>query len=200
MPDLLNVTAITLTDFSGGRAQAALARPGIRRAQVKSLLSGSFDFNVRRTFPLPRGSDYKGQECRRNLIPGDSVRLGQFQPTRVPDKTTDHLVSELVGASLVRVIATGEYMFPAQALGTELEKRGLNVLIHSTTRSPLRLDGDIVSITEVPDVYEEPVRNYIYNLPENLSEGEIRLLVHEVPTSRTVDEICRRLHARSVRL
>jgi len=198
MPSLVDITAVALTDFSGGRAQTALARPGIRQAQVTALLSGSFEFDVQQTFPLPHASVSEFPECRRHLIPNATARFGRCHATSVPDKLLDGLLPDLADASLVRVIATGEYMFPAQALGWALEEHGLNVLVHSTTRSPLRLDGAIGSITEIPDAYEEPVRYYIYNLPDDPAAGEIRLLVHEVPAGPAIEQICQCLQARSV--
>jgi hypothetical protein len=98
----------------------------------------------------------------------------------------------------IRLIATGEFMYPAQALGMALEQMGATVLVQSTTRSPLLVGGAIEMVIKLEDPYGEGVQNYIYN-PPPATDSELRVVVHEMERNAEIAQICHQLQAINLR-
>lgn len=75
--------------------------------------------------------------------------------------------SAFCGVERVVVLGTEECMYPALVLGRALEKRGLSVQCHATTRSPIgicnQLGYPITSGTKLNSFYAERRNTYIYN-------------------------------------
>jgi hypothetical protein len=88
-------------------------------------------------------------------------------------------------------------MHAAYVLATQLESRGLNTLVQSTTRSPILVGNGITSKLEVPDLYMEGVPNFLYNVVrEHFSEV---LICHEQDVSSATKLLAKNLNARCVR-
>jgi hypothetical protein len=67
-------------------------------------------------------------------------------------------------------------------LGRELETKGFNVKVQSTTRSPIHQGNDIAVVCQFEDNYEDVIPNFIYNLnPDDYREI---ILCHETPLGK----------------
>lgn len=68
----------------------------------------------------------------------------------------------------VCVVGTEEFMFPALVVGSYLENFGLDVVSHSTTRSPIEVSSDAKYPLKVryslPSVYDTNRGTFIYNI------------------------------------
>jgi len=64
----------------------------------------------------------------------------------------------------VLLLGTGEFMHPSFLLGLYLEENGIEVYVQSTTRSPVKVDGDIRTKISYKDNYHENIDNFLYNV------------------------------------
>jgi hypothetical protein len=64
----------------------------------------------------------------------------------------------------VLVLGTAEFMYPPFLLAHYLEKNGINTYYQATTRSPINIDGAIVSKLSFKDNYFENIDNFLYNV------------------------------------
>lgn len=68
-------------------------------------------------------------------------------------------------------------MHGAFVLGLALERRGCDVFVQATTRSPILEWGAITAKMDVPDTYGEGLANYLYNVSPG--QYEHVLVCHE---------------------
>ena len=70
----------------------------------------------------------------------------------------------------VLVLGTEEFMYPAIYIGAELQNRGVDVLCHATTRSPIAVSTDknypLHKRNELSSVYDPARTTYIYELEQ----------------------------------
>lgn len=87
------------------------------------------------------------------------------------DEYGDNIINKINFNDLkeVLILGTEEFMYPTIVLGNKIkEKYGINVYIHSTTRSPISISDDINypihNGYELRSAYDEDRETFIYNL------------------------------------
>ena len=85
-------------------------------------------------------------------------------------------------------------MHASTLLGAALEARGLDVVVQSTTRSPILTWGAVEHALTFPDNYGEGIPNFIYNV----APGQYQhvLVCHETPAGAALHDFARTLNAR----
>lgn len=164
VPSVERVHLGCITDFMGFERRGELSSRFGVPTDIGALLSGSycFDFNGDGTATQPIAQRLGNNEVR--LKDNGLGRLGRVDQIAVPIEVTMRLHASRTSDAPTLVLGTGEFMHPAFVLGRELQKMGGQVLIQSTTRSPIREWGNITSTRYFPDNYGEGVNNYIYGL------------------------------------
>jgi hypothetical protein len=125
--------------------------------------------------------------CKKHLLawPG---RLGMTAPISWQPSTIERLLPFLNNPTNdtrpVLVLGTGECNAPAVMLARDLELRGLNVKVQSTTRSPIHPGNTIAAVCEFIDNYEDGIPNFLYNL--DLSAYRQIILCHETPLNEAI--------------
>jgi hypothetical protein len=92
------------------------------------------------------------------------------------------------------VLGTGEFMHPSTLLGAALERLGVDVVVQSTTRSPILTWGAIGHALGLPDNYGEGIPNFIYNVAPG--QYDHVLVCHETPAGEALPGFARLLNAR----
>ncbi|MGQ0698687.1 MAG: phosphoribosyltransferase domain-containing protein [Panacagrimonas sp.] len=203
-PQLRRVQLLCLTDFSAGRARAAVAAvPGVESCESGSLLSGDFEFQRNPAFSAPPAESAMGSApCRRGHVSGYSARLGLDRTPVVPPALGEKLARESGRKCLV--VGTGEFMHGAFLLARTLEQHGVEAYVQSTTRSPILVGQDIACAERVPDPYGEGIPNFLYNYRRVQHNGQHNgdydrvWLVHETPRDEVVSQLCGILDAQPV--
>jgi phosphomannomutase len=105
----------------------------------------------------------------------------------------DHLVEMVDSPEPARylVLGSGEFTYPPFRIAEELERRGHDVVVQSTTRSPVHVGGAIASAIEFSDNYGTGVKNYLYN--QTKESGRIVVACHETPEGSMCPELDRQL-------
>lgn len=176
LPSIEAVVAATLTDWSLGHDW--MARLG-RSAQTVSLLSGTL------TWTEPKASqpsDHRHFHTSARALGTITShrnfgRLGRADIARECDALTSTL--RLPPASRVRVVGTGEFTYPPFRVAEVLEADGHDVVVQSSTRSPVHIDGPIGRGLRFADNYGAAVANYLYNADP--ADGRATILCHETP-------------------
>jgi hypothetical protein len=181
-----------LANFMGAATGALGARFGLP-ATMGALIGGAYRFTPA---DCPTGAApaqrYDGQAER-----GASTafgRLGLARCLRTPEALADRLAAGIAPLEKVLVLGTGEFMHASTLLGAALERRGLDVVVQSTTRSPILTWGAVRHALTFPDNYGEGIPNFIYNV----APGQYRhvLVCHETPAGDALHAFARTLNAR----
>lgn len=198
-PDFRAVYPVMLTDFTSGILDEQLRTiAGIREARSISLWKGRYEFSRDPHFnPDPGEPAFGSVSCRRDYISAFTGRLGLSKAIELPQALVDRCRT-LIGSSKVLVVGTGECMHPAFLLGLELQRRGHDVALQSTTRSPLMVAGAIVDAMRVTDPYGEGIPNFLYNRSRSASRQVV--VVHESSDRRCVASLVQELGAIEVDL
>ena len=94
-------------------------------------------------------------------------------------------------------LGTGEFMHAAFVLARALAARGVETVVQATTRSPIRVWGEVRHALTVPDPYGEGIANYLYNVRPG-QYGRV-LICHEVPPGPALHELARLVDGRLIR-
>lgn len=126
--------------------------------------------------------------CKKHLLawPG---RLGITAPIQLETGVVEELLRLITNADDIRpilVLGSGECNAPAYLLGRELEAKGFNVKVQSTTRSPIHQGNDIKRVCRFEDNYDDGIPNFIYNLDPAAYRDII--LCHETPLCASLME------------
>jgi hypothetical protein len=113
---------------------------------------------------------------------------------RAPEALADRLAGEFPPGAKVAVLGTGEFMHAPMLLGAALERRGVDVRVQSTTRSPILTWGAVGHALSFPDNYGEGIANFIYNIAPG--QYEHVLVCHETAPNASLREIAGLLDAR----
>jgi hypothetical protein len=79
-------------------------------------------------------------------------------------------------------------------LGLALEAGGVNVVVQSTTRSPILQWGAVSSILKFPDNYGEGVENFIYNVAPG--QYDHVFICHETPPNAALQQLASAVQGR----
>jgi hypothetical protein len=162
VPGLARVQLATIADFLGpARRQELCQRMGFT-CSISALMRGSWSFEANGSMSdAPSAQCAKGHEIR--LRDTGYGRIGRTRALEPPAVIVQALIQEPTDG-LTLVLGTGEFMHAAYVLGRALEKRGIEVRVQATTRSPIMCWGAVAHVLEVPDPYAEGVPNYLYNV------------------------------------
>ena len=192
-PGIARVHLATITNFMGREATDGLsARFGLP-VTMGALVDGEYRFQP---------GDYVAPiEAAQRFDPdadrGASTRFGRLGLRRAldaPEQLAERLAGEFAPGATVAVLGTGEFMHAATLLGAALARRGVDVKIQSTTRSPILTWGAVSHALRFPDNYGEGVANFIYNIAPG--QYDHVLVCHETAPNAALRELAELLHAR----
>jgi len=192
-PGIERVHLATITNFMGAQATGGLsARFGLL-ASMGALVDGEYRFQPSDYVAPPNAAQRFDPDADR----GASTRFGRLglaKALRAPEGLAERLAREFAPGASVAVLGTGEFMHAATLLGAALERRGVNVKVQSTTRSPILTWGDVRHALRFPDNYGEGVANFIYNIAPG--QYDHVLVCHETGVSPALRELAGLLDAR----
>jgi hypothetical protein len=162
-PNIARVHLATVTNFMGAAATDALSERFGVATSMAAPLSGEYQFT-------PGEVPTEGPPAQRydaSADRGASGVFGRFGLDRalgVPASLVERLAEGVTPGQRVLVLGTGEFMHASYMLGAGLEARGLDVVVQSTTRSPILKWGAVSAALAFPDNYGEGVTNFLYNV------------------------------------
>jgi adenine/guanine phosphoribosyltransferase-like PRPP-binding protein len=126
------------------------------------LLDGDFSFESFNCEPTENFiSETENTNFLDEIIPNNFGRFG-IKNTNI-DYSKYINIEELKNKKVL-VIGTSEFMYQSYLVGSYLEENSVDVYVQSTTRSPINVDGDILSRINFKDNYGENIDNFIYNV------------------------------------
>jgi hypothetical protein len=190
-PAIQTVHLATITNFMGDTATEALSERFGLPVTSAALLCGGYRFEAGRLeAPATPAQRYDADAQR--TAGAAFGRLGLERALAPPTRIATELARELAGPVLV--LGTGEFMHAPYLLAAELEGLGVDVVVQSTTRSPILTWGAVSHALSFPDNYGEGIGNYLYNV----RPGQYRhvLLCHETAPNAALRELAGSLNAR----
>ena len=121
-------------------------------------------------------------------------RRDRTTPLRLPRALVSGLAAGIGAGQTVLVLGTGEFMHAAYALGAGLARDGVEVMVQSTTRSPIRRWGAVAHALDFADNYGEGIPNFLYNV--HPGQYDQVFICHETPPSAALFELAALLKAR----
>ena len=162
-PGIARVHLATITNFMGDDASAALsARFGLP-VTIGAPVSGEYSFVPGQLADGGAPAQLFDADADR----GASAVFGRFGlhgPLATPHALAERLAADIAPGARVLVLGTGEFMHPSYLLAAALEQRGVDVVVQSTTRSPILTWGAVGAALTFPDNYGEGVANFLYNV------------------------------------
>jgi len=192
-PGIARVHLATITNFMGRTATEGLsARFGLP-VTMGALVDGEYRF-APSSYVAPNDA---AQRFDPDADRGASTRFGRLglsHALSAPEQLAERLAGEFAPGATVAVLGTGEFMHAATLLGAALERRGVDVKVQSTTRSPILTWGDVRHALRFPDNYGEGVANFIYNIAPG--QYDHVLVCHETAFNPALRELAGLLDAR----
>ena len=186
-PAIECVHLATITNFMGQAVNDALSQRFGIPVTISAVLSGEYTFTASELQLAAAGAAQLFEAHADRGASASFGRLGVNRPLSVPIDLAKRLVATLRPDERVLVLGTGEFMHMAFLLGLGLEKMGANVVLQSTTRSPI-LQGDAVShVLTFPDNYGEGVANFIYNVVPG--QYDHVFICHETPANAALHQL-----------
>ena len=192
-PSIERVHLSVIVNFMGAAATDGLtARFGIPTT-MGALIEGEYRF-APSDIPVDAAPAQRyDAQAERGANPGFG-RLGLARPLRAPETLAARLAQEIAQGAKVLVLGTGEFMHASTLLGAALEARGLDVVVQSTTRSPILTWGAVSHALTFPDNYGEGIANYLYNVAPG--QYDAVLVCHETPPNAALLDAAHQLGAR----
>ena len=191
-PSIRHVHLTTITSFIGKEATTSLSSRFGLPVTMGCVLSGWHTFAADH-FSSAAPSHFFGRDVEH----GASAmfgRVGAVKTLSVPADLVESLLEQIGSGENVLVLGTGEFMHPAFVLGRALEIRGVNVMIQSTTRSPILTWGAVSHSRIFPDNYSEGVINYLYNV--HSGQYDHVFICHETPPDSALQQLAGSLGGR----
>lgn len=179
-PSLERVHFVAITNFSGADSDRRFsARLGLP-VRCIAALHADFAFETGEWPSAEVAPSAVGDNgCGPGQIADDLGRFGISQRIPIPAADIDALVEGLPAGARVLVLGTGEFMHIAFRVGQQMESRGFDVVIQSTTRSPILVGTDVGRRLIFGDNYGEGIPNYLYNVDP--TEPDRIVVCHETP-------------------
>ncbi|MBC7502478.1 MAG: phosphoribosyltransferase domain-containing protein [Herminiimonas sp.] len=192
-PAIEHVHLATITNFMGQAANDALtARFGIS-VSIGAALSGEYVFTPGQLQPASAAAQLFEAHADRGANTAFG-RLGIDRRLAVPQALSDRLCAGIGPGQRVLVLGTGEFMHMAYLLGRGLEAGGIDVVVQSTTRSPILQWGAVAHAIRFPDNYGEGVANFIYNVVPG--QYDHVFICHETPPNAALNQLAHAVGAR----
>ncbi len=185
-PAIERVHLATITNFMGQSANEALTPRFGLPVTVGAALSGDYVFTAGQLQQAAGAAQLFEAYADR----GASAlfgRLGTDRPLAAPVALVDRLLVAVAPGQRVLVLGTGEFMHPAFLLARGLEARGIDVVVQSTTRSPILQWGAVSHALSFPDNYGEGVANFLYNVAPGQYDHVV--ICHETPPNAALHQL-----------
>jgi len=192
-PGLERVHLATITNFMGRAATEALDGRFGMPVTSGALIEGEFTF-VQGALPPERGAAQRYEEHADRGASTAFGRLGSARALQAPEGLAARLAGGFAPGSRVLVLGTGEFMHASTLLGAALQRHGVDVVVQSTTRSPILIWGAVDHAVTFPDNYGEGVANYLYNVAPG--QYDHVLACHETAPGPALYQLARLLDAR----
>lgn len=192
-PALEQVHLAAITNFMGREANEALSGRFGLKVTVGAALSGHYAFTPGQLQPAAGAAQLFEAHADR----GASACFGRLGLERLltpPAALAQRLSAGVKPGERVLVLGTGEFMHMAFLLGRALEAGGIDVVVQSTTRSPILKWGAVSHILNFPDNYGEGVENFIYNV----APGQYAhvFICHETPPNAALHQLAQAVKGR----
>ncbi|MEO8170927.1 MAG: phosphoribosyltransferase domain-containing protein, partial [Oxalobacteraceae bacterium] len=185
-PAIARVHLATITNFMGQAANDALPQRFGLDVTIGALLSGEYAFTAGQLQPTADAAQLFEAHADRGASAAFG-RLGVDRQLAVPDALAARLRAAIGDGERVLVLGTGEFMHMAFLLGRGLEQRGIDVVVQSTTRSPILQWGAVGHALRFPDNYGEGVANFIYNVAPG--QYDHVFICHETPPNAELQQL-----------
>jgi len=192
-PAIEQVHLAAITNFMGTTANEALSGRFGLQVTVGAALSGEYSFTVGQLQQATGAAQLFEAHADR----GASAcfgRLGVDRSFSQPAALAGRLSADISHDERVLVLGTGEFMHMAFLLGRALESGGVNVVVQSTTRSPILQWGAVSHILKFPDNYGEGVENFIYNVTPG--QYDHVFICHETPPNAALQQLAKAVGGR----
>jgi hypothetical protein len=192
-PDISHLHLAVITNFMGEQGVAALAERCALPMTLGACLHGSYRF----TPGAMESGAAPAQRFDADAERGASDqfgRRGRTTPLRLPRALVSALAAGIGAGQTVLVLGTGEFMHAAYALGAGLARDGVEVMVQSTTRSPIRRWGAVAHTLAFADNYGEGIPNCLYNVAPG--QYDHVFICHETPPNAALFELAALLKAR----
>ena len=192
-PGLMQVHLATITNFMGAAATAGLSERFGLAVSSAAVLSGTYTFT-------PGQLDDSGAPAQRYDASADRGasaeygRLGIAHAVARPAALAQQLAATIAQGDTVLVLGTGEFMHAPYLLGAALEQLGCDVMVQSTTRSPILVWGAVGAALTFADNYGEGISNYLYNVTRGQYDHVI--ICHETQHNAALQHLAGLLDAR----
>jgi Phosphoribosyl transferase/TRSP domain C terminus to PRTase_2 len=189
LPSIERVVAATLTDWSMGCEWSSHIS---RSCEVVSLLAGRLDMEqVSHAVPQDKVFDKTATALGTMTQLHNFGRLGRVDVADEGDGLAYMLT--LAPDTRIRVLGTGEFTYPSFRIAERLEAMGHDVVMQSTTRSPVQMGEVIRHKLSFTDNYGTDVPNYVYNVDP--AEPRMTVICHETPVGSVDPELVEILNA-----
>jgi hypothetical protein len=129
--------------------------------KIISLVNGTFSFSIQKEIDTPT---YKSETSLDHPNKNLSNSYGRVGCEKIAIDFSEKIEILPKKNDRVLVLGTGEFMNVSYLLATFLKAHTQNVLLQSTTRSPILLGNDVNSILMFKDNYGEKIDNFLYNV------------------------------------
>lgn len=192
-PAIERLHLAVITNFMGAEANAALAGRFGLPVTVGAALSGEYTFTAGELQP-PSGTAQRFEAHAERGASACFGRLGLDRALSPPLALAQRLKADIGPNERVLMLGTGEFMHLAFLLGRALEAEGVNVVVQSTTRSPILQWGAVSQILSFPDHHGEGVGNFLYNtLP---GQYDHVFICHETPPNAALEQLATAVQGR----
>ena len=177
-PAITHVHLATITNFMGEAANSALSQRFGLAVSSGAALTGEYTFAAGDVQQAAGAAQLFDAQAER----GASAffgRLGLNRALSLPDAVLDRFSATIRPGERTLLLGTGEFMHMAFLLGCGLENRGFDVVVQSTTRSPILQWGAVRQTLNFPDNYGEGVANFLYNVTPG--QYDHVYICHETP-------------------
>nr|WP_206171692.1 phosphoribosyltransferase domain-containing protein [Thiorhodococcus mannitoliphagus] len=179
-PQLERLHFVAITNFSGASSAQRFSDQLGLPVRCVAALHADFAFETGDWPDAEAAPSAVGDNARHpGQIADDLGRFGISRHTPIPAADVDRLAAGLPPGARVLVLGTGEFMHIAFRVGLALETRGLDVVVQSTTRSPILVGADVGRRLIFGDNYGEGIPNYLYNVDP--AELDRIIVCHETP-------------------
>lgn len=185
-PHLKRIQLATITNFMGDGRNARLTERFDLAVSNAAVLTGEYHFTAS-DFAVPELAAQAFQSAVERGASDQFGRAGIDHALSDLGALAGELSAQFSSDAKVLVLGTGEFMHTAFVLGRALEELEVDVLVQSTTRSPILEWGAVTSKLSFSDNYGEGIRNYVYNLADR--HYQYIFICHETPINPALVEL-----------